>query len=69
MCEVLDRVENRGLQKGRREGRREGLQKGIKEFIGICRKFNVSEEEICQDIMEKFRITKAQAERFMKGKY
>lgn len=69
MCEVLDRVENRGLQKGRREGRREGLQKGIKEFIGICRKFNVSEEEICQDIMEKFRITKAQAEKFMKGKY
>ena len=60
MCEVLDRVENRGLQKG--------LQKGIEEFVSICRKFNMSDEEICFEIMGRFQITKAQAGRFMKEK-
>ena len=54
MCEVLDRVENRGLQKG------------MEEFVSICRKFNMSDEEICFEIMGRFQITKAQAERFMK---
>ena len=73
MCEVLDRVENQGRREGRREGRkegrREGLQIGIKEFIGICRRFNMSDEEICLEIKGRFQITKAQAERFVKGIY
>ena len=29
MCEVLDRVENRGIQKGIQKGIRKGIQKGI----------------------------------------
>ena len=73
MCEVLDRVENQGRREGRKEGRkegrREGLQIGIKEFIGICRRFNMSDEEICLEIKGRFQITKAQAERFVKGIY
>ena len=31
MCEVLDRVEARGIAKGREEGIKEGIKKGIKE--------------------------------------
>ena len=33
MCEVLDRVEARGIAKGREEGIKEGIKKGIKEGI------------------------------------
>ena len=33
MCEVLDPVEQRGIQKGRKEGRKEGIQEGRKEGI------------------------------------
>lgn len=33
MCEVLDRVEARGVEKGRLEGRIEGMEKGRREGI------------------------------------
>ena len=33
MCEVLDRVEARGIEKGRAKGREEGIREGIKEGI------------------------------------
>ena len=33
MCEVLDRVEARGIEKGRLEGRIEGMEKGRREGI------------------------------------
>ncbi len=29
MCEVLDRIENRGLARGREEGRAEGREQGV----------------------------------------
>lgn len=31
MCELLDKYENRGIQKGMQEGRREGIQEGIQQ--------------------------------------
>ena len=31
MCEVLDRVEARGIEKGIAKGREEGIREGIKE--------------------------------------
>ena len=31
MCEVLDRVENRGIEKGLAQGKREGLAQGKRE--------------------------------------
>ena len=33
MCEVLDRVEARGIEKGIAKGREEGIREGIKEGI------------------------------------
>ena len=33
MCEVLDRVEARGIEKGRAKGREEGIREGIREGI------------------------------------
>ena len=31
MCEILDKIENRGIEKGRAEGRAEGKAEGIAE--------------------------------------
>lgn len=33
MCEILDKIENRGIEKGRAEGRAEGKAEGIAEGI------------------------------------
>ena len=33
MCEVLDRIEQRGLIQGRKEGIEEGIQEGIQQMI------------------------------------
>ena len=33
MCEVLDRVEARGIEKGIAKGREEGIKEGIREGI------------------------------------
>ena len=33
MCEVLDRVENRGIEKGLAQGKREGLAQGKREGL------------------------------------
>ena len=31
MCEILDKIENRGIEKGRAEGKAEGIEKGKAE--------------------------------------
>ncbi len=33
MCEVLDRIEQRGLIQGRKEGIEEGIKEGIQQMI------------------------------------
>ena len=33
MCEILDKIENRGIEKGRAEGRAEGIAEGIEKGI------------------------------------
>lgn len=38
MCEVLDKVENRGIEKGVREGRKQGeINGGIKMLVSLVR--------------------------------
>lgn len=64
MCEVLDRVENRGIQKGIQQGEPRWR---ILEYIDIRREDQYAEEQICQGIMQKFNLTKAQAECYMRG--
>lgn len=56
MCEVLDRVENRGIQRGR-----------VLEYIDIRREDNYAEEDIYHGIMQKFGLTGEQAESYMRG--
>ena len=47
---------------GRAEGREEGKEIGIKAIIEMCREFEISKEETIHKIMEKFSVSKEQAE-------
>ena len=76
MCEVLDRVENRGIAKGIQQGMQQGMQQGIQkgeqrgrvlEYIDIRREEKYTEEDIIQGIMQKFGLTAEQAESYMRG--
>ena len=74
MCEVLDRVENRGIEKGRQEGiekgRQEGIEKGrILEYIDIRREDGYSEDEIQQGIVRKFKLTEEEAANYLKDEH
>lgn len=56
MCEVLDRVENRGIRRGQ-----------ISEYIKIRREDGYSEEEIASGIIKRYRLTEKQADEYMNG--
>lgn len=58
MCEVLDEVENRGIQKGMQKGR-------ILEYIDIRREDGYEDQDIINGIMNKFGLTKEQADEYM----
>ena len=61
MCEVLDRVENRGIAKGIEQGR-------ILEFIDIRREEGYSEDEIIQGIIRKFHLTEDEIQKYIDQK-
>ena len=54
MCEVLDRVENKGRNEGRNEGR-------ILEHVFVRREDGYSDEEIINSLMKRFGLSKDQA--------
>lgn len=49
MCEVLDRVENRGIAKG------------MRAFVELCKEFGMSKTETEPKVVEKFSITEEEA--------
>lgn len=57
--------ENRGLEKGERigleKGERIGLEKGIQAFIETCQDFHIPKDNICQNLIEKFDLSKSEA--------
>lgn len=68
MCDVLDRVENRGIQAGIQTGIQTGIRRGqISEYIKIRREDGYSEEEITNGIIKRYRLTEEQADEYMHG--
>ena len=49
--------ENRGLEKGERIG----LEKGIQATIETCQNFQISKDNICQNLIEKFDLSKSES--------
>ena len=74
MCEVLDRIENRGIRKGRQEGRREGIREGrregerqgrVAEYVALRREDGYGVEAIIQGLMKRFQLTNEQAAEYV----
>ena len=53
MCEILDKIENRGIEKGRAEGRAEGKAEGIAEGI---EKGNTEGKSQMADLMKRLLV-------------
>ena len=62
MCNALEELRREGVLEGQREGRLEG----IRATIGICKKFNISEEDIIRNIMEEFSLSQEEASGYVK---
>ena len=77
-CSMLDYAENKGIQKGIREGVRKGVRKGIQKgvqkgiregtraLIESCRELNQSYDSTLQRIMDKFSLSRSEAEARMR---
>ena len=61
MCEVLDRVENRGIAKGIEKGMAQGLTQGICATIQIAKSYGASKESLIEKIKEKYSLSDAEA--------
>ncbi len=53
MCEVLDRVENRGIAKG--------ISQGIRLTIEIAKECGINKENLIEKIKEKFSLSDDEA--------
>ncbi len=67
MCDVIDRIENRGIEKGRKEGRVEGRQEGRQEINLLMKKLfaqkrfedaqkATEDTEYCTQLLKEFAI-------------
>ena len=58
MCDVLDRVENKGLEKGLQKGREEGIlkgrvEKGIQVYLNMIRRgFSSAEAQAIAELTD-----------------
>ncbi|MGN0168437.1 MAG: Rpn family recombination-promoting nuclease/putative transposase [Acetatifactor sp.] len=59
MCELLDKYENRGIQKGIQKG----MQKGIKALVETCQEFGLTQAETAGRIIQKFSISQDESMR------
>ncbi len=62
MCEVLDRVENRGIAKGLEQGIAQGIAQGICATIKIAKKYGAPRESLIKEIKEKYFLSEQEAE-------
>ena len=54
-----------GLEKGLQEGHTKGLEEGIKGIVEILRSLGIKDEEIKNQLMEKYALSKEQAESYV----
>ena len=58
MCEVAEKLEQRGIQKG--------IHQGIQGTIKICQKLGIAREQVMEQIMENYSLTREDAEKEMR---
>lgn len=57
MCELLNKYENRGIQKGIKKGEKRGTQKGIKALVKICQEFGLSQADTIARVIQEFTLS------------
>ena len=63
MCTALEELVNEGVEKGRQQGRKEG---GIQASVRICKRFNMNQEDVVQNIMKDFSLSEKEATEYVK---
>ena len=61
-CSMLDYAENKGIKKGIKKG----IQEGTRALIESCRELNQSYDSTLQRIMDKFSLSRSEAEARMR---
>ena len=59
MCTALEELVNEGVEKGRKEG-------GIQASIRICKRFNMNQEDVVQNIMKDFSLSEKEATEYVR---
>ena len=69
MCEVAEKLEQRGIQKGIQQGIQQGIQEGIREGVRrtmeICLELGIAKEQVIDKVMEKYALSREDAEKEM----
>ena len=66
MCNLSKGVEEQGIQKGLEQGIQKGLEQGIRAMTDTLKKLQIPTETILAEICEKFRLTREEAEKYLK---
>lgn len=70
MCNLSKGVEEQGIQKGLEQGIQKGLEQGLEQGIramtDTLKKLQIPTETILAEICEKFRLTREEAEKYLK---
>lgn len=61
MCEVAEKLEQRGIQKGIQQG----IQEGVRRTMEICLELGIAKEQVVDKVMEKYAMSREDAEKEM----
>ncbi|MFT4107574.1 MAG: hypothetical protein QM657_17595 [Lacrimispora sp.] len=65
MCNLSEAIEERGIEKGIKTGLEKGIESGVKALIETCMELDVSREDTLIRLVQKFSMTKENAERYL----
>ena len=65
MCEFAEKMEQRGIQKGIRQGIQEGIREGVRKTMEICLELGIAKEQVIDKVMEKYALSREDAEKEM----
>ena len=58
MCEVAERLVNKGIKQGIQQGIEQGIEQGIQASVNMLRKVGKNDDEILELIMEEYKLEK-----------
>ncbi|MCM1541291.1 MAG: hypothetical protein NC121_08515, partial [Blautia sp.] len=65
VCELLDYMENRGVQKGIQQGIQEGIQQGMQILIATYKELGIAYEAAAAGVKEKYELDDEEVQKNM----